>query len=139
MRPLSPAGTPAPCCRYGATKVLVEAAAAAAHWAHGQSIICLRLGAVLPEPPSAEALAGWLGPADLQQLVTRSVEAEEVGFAVYYGISANTRSYFDISNVTREIGYRPILDAEMYADRVPSGVSYGLCPSVSQLAPRHRH
>lgn len=127
-QPIDPANAPAPCCRYGASKALVEAAASAAHWSFGMSVVCLRLGAVMAVPGSADVLGGWLGPADLRQLMIRSIEAE-VGHGVYYGISANTRSPFSLLNAARELGYHPTLDAEDYAGRVAPGMDMGLCPA----------
>jgi uronate dehydrogenase len=43
-----------------------------------------------------------------------------VPFAVVYGISGNTRAYWDIANARRELGYAPEDDAERYADEILS-------------------
>ena len=45
------------------------------------------------------------------QLVWRSIEAD-VKFGIYYGISANSRRYWDISSAVEELGYEPEDDAE---------------------------
>jgi uronate dehydrogenase len=50
------------------------------------------------------------------QLVWRSIEAsEKIDFAIYYGISGNTRAYFDIQNAREEIGYKPEDNSEDHA------------------------
>jgi uronate dehydrogenase len=48
-------------------------------------------------------------------LTWRSIEAEAVKFGVFYGISANTRAYWDIDNGRRLLGYEPEDDAEDFA------------------------
>ncbi len=40
------------------------------------------------------------------------------GFAVLYGISANTRAWWDLEP-GRQLGYEPLDDAEAFADRIP--------------------
>jgi len=48
------------------------------------------------------------------QLVWRGIEAD-VRFGIYYGISANTRAYWDIQSARQELGYAPEDDAERLA------------------------
>ena len=57
-------------------------------------------------------LSTWLSHRDCVQLVWRSLEAEGIRFGIYYGISGNTRAYWDISNAREELGYEPEDDAE---------------------------
>jgi uronate dehydrogenase len=38
-----------------------------------------------------------------------------VKFGIYYGISNNTRAYWDTENARKEIGYAPEDNAEDYA------------------------
>ncbi|MEQ4209179.1 NAD(P)-dependent oxidoreductase [Actinopolymorpha sp. B9G3] len=121
--PVDPDWAPAPCCAYGATKALAEALARVRAYQTGRSVVALRLGATSAEPGDVTALAGWLGPADLQQLVVRALEAD-VTFAVCHGVSANTRSDWLVRN---PIGYEPVLDSEDYADQVPVDDYWALC------------
>jgi nucleoside-diphosphate-sugar epimerase len=113
----------APCCTYGATKAFAEALGAAYAYRTGATVVALRLGATAAEPPASSALGAWLGTADLRQLVLRGLRAE-VGFAVCHGMSANTRSDWDLRNA---IGYQPTLDSEPYADGVPDEDGWGPC------------
>jgi hypothetical protein len=128
--PVDPDWSPAPCCAYGATKALAEALGRVRAYLTGQAVVALRLGATSAEPGDVTALAGWLGPADLQQLVVRAVEAD-VTFAVCHGVSANTRSDWDVRN---PIGYAPVLDSEDYADRVPVDDYWALCSPGTSTA-----
>jgi nucleoside-diphosphate-sugar epimerase len=125
-RPIDPAWTPAPCCRYGATKGFAEAAARAYSYQYGLAAICLRLGATFAKPWNTSMLGGWFAPEDLGQLVLRSLDSDVV-FGIYHGISANTRSDWDISNATAELGYRPTANAEIFVDSVPVSDEGGLC------------
>jgi nucleoside-diphosphate-sugar epimerase len=122
--PVDPDWPPAPCCPYGATKAFAEALGRAHTFQDPDvTVIALRFGATSAEPGDVTALTSWLGPADLQQLVVRALEAD-VRFAVCHGVSANTRSEW----ITRNpLGYEPTLDSEAYADRVPDGTYWSLC------------
>jgi nucleoside-diphosphate-sugar epimerase len=125
-RPIDPMWTPRPCCRYGATKVFAEAAARAYAYQHGLSAVCLRLGGTFEKPWNTGMLGGWLGPADLQRLVMGALTAD-LQFGIYHGISANTRSEWDIENARAELGYQPICDSEIFASSIPGSSEGGLC------------
>ncbi len=125
-RPIDPMWTPRPCCRYGATKEFAEAAARAHAYQHGLSAVCLRLGGTFEKPWNTGMLGGWLAPADLQQLVIGALTAD-IEFGIYHGISANTRSEWDIENARNELGYHPTCDAEIFASSVPISTDGGLC------------
>jgi uronate dehydrogenase len=47
----------------------------------------------------------------------RCVEAENVGFLTIWGVSANTRSWWNNSGAER-LGYQPTQDAEAYAEEI---------------------
>ncbi len=105
---------------YGVSKAFGEDLGRYYVDAFGLSVICLRIGSFQP----AEAvinrggdriLSSWLSHRDTVQLVWRSIEAESVGFGVYFGISNNTRAYWDLQNAREELGYEPEDDAEAYA------------------------
>lgn len=113
----------APCCAYGATKAFGEAMGRAHAYRSGASVVALRLGATTAEPPATSALSGWLGRADLCQLVVRALEAD-VSYAVCAGVSANTRTTWDLRN---SLGYRPVLDSEDHAATVPVDDGWGPC------------
>lgn len=124
--PIDPTWAPAPCCAYGASKAFDEALASV-YAARGHlSTIGLRLGATDPEPTQRRQLAGWLGPADLRQLVVRALEADVRG-GVYPGVSANSRQRWDLRTAGTDLGYVPALDSEDWADRVEDGPDLTTC------------
>jgi hypothetical protein len=64
-------------------------------------------------------LGAFISARDLQQLFVRSLEAEHiedewsVPFQIFYGISNNTRAFWNIANARRVIGYDPEDDSEV--------------------------
>ncbi len=102
-------------CHYGLSKVWGETFARM-YWAkHGIETVALRIGTFMDCPPrSARELASWLGREDLHRLVLRAIDAEGVGFAPVWGISANTRAWYDLAE-PNAIGYEPQQDAEDWA------------------------
>lgn len=114
-----------PCCTYGATKAFAEAYARTVADGGGPSVVCLRLGGVVPRPTDTGNLLGWLSPGDLRLLV-RAALAADVRYGCYFGVSANTRGMFDYANAVDELGYRPESDSEAYAADVAPGDG-GLC------------
>ena len=65
---------------------------------HGIEGISLRIGTTMGRPPENERhLSTWMGTEDLVQLVMSSIEARDVGYAAVWGVSANTRAYYDLS------------------------------------------
>jgi hypothetical protein len=104
--PVDPAWPPAPCCAYGATKAFDEALARVYAYRSTMSLIGLRLGLCAPEASAAEAAAGWLGPADLQQIVIRALDTD-VTFGVYHAMSWPSRRRWNLAATMSELGYEP--------------------------------
>lgn len=105
---------------YGASKAFGESVGRYYVDAFGLSVICLRIGwfqtdEAVRNRKSDHILSTWLSHRDTVQLVWRSIEAESVKFGIYYGISNNTRAYWDIRNAREELGYEPEDNAEDYA------------------------
>jgi hypothetical protein len=70
-------------------------------------------------------LGAYLSARDLQQLVIKSIETENiedehgVPWQVFYGISNNTRAFWSLANARRVIGYAPEDDSEvLFADDI---------------------
>ena len=102
---------------YGVSKAFGEDLARFYADEFGLSVICLRIGTFRPERDVVERdddriLSTWLSPRDAVQLVTRSLDTS-VLFGIYYGISANTRAYWDLQNARADLGYHPVDDAEL--------------------------
>lgn len=108
---------PRPDTFYGVGKVAAEAVTHLYVDRHGLSAVCLRIGSFLDRPTSRRALSTWLSPADAVRLLHASLTAPGVGFAVVYGVSANTRGWWDLGPA-RALGYQPRDDAEAYAEEI---------------------
>ena len=108
---------PKPDGRYGVSKVFGEALGSLYADKYGMEVFCIRIGNVNPVPIDKRRLSIWFSPRDLAQLVTIGIEHPEIRFEIVYGVSRNTRSWYDNSNAYR-LGYQPQDDAESYAKEV---------------------
>ena len=112
--PVAPEMVVRPDSLYGVSKAFGEALGRFYVDEYGMSVICVRIGSFQPHPRNPRMLATWLSPRDFAQLVWRGIESD-VPFGVFYGISGNTRRYWDISNAQSLLGYAPEDDAEEFA------------------------
>ena len=101
---------------YGASKAYGEDLGRYYSDAFGLSVICLRIGSFQPDEAvinrgSDRILSSWLSHRDTVQLIWRSIETD-IQFGIYFGISGNTRAYWDLSNAREELGYAPEDDSE---------------------------
>lgn len=112
---------PRPDSFYGVGKVCDEALARLYAEKFHLEVACLRIGTFTDRPRDERTLATWLSHRDAISLVRSCLQAPDLGFAVVYGVSANTRSWWDNPQAER-VGYRPVDDAEEFAGTVqPSG------------------
>jgi uronate dehydrogenase len=109
-----------PDSRYGLSKAFGEDLAALYAYKHRVRGFCMRIGTCFPEPMNARALATWLSYADLERLVKVGLTADYT-YEIVYGVSRNTRSWWDNSNAYR-LGYDPQDNAETFAEKL-SGVA----------------
>lgn len=97
---------------YGVTKCFGEALARYMAEQEGVSAICLRIGAFQPRE-SAESDKGismmdaWVSRRDLNQLIERSIDVENLKFAILHGLSDNRFKRLDISDARELVGYQP--------------------------------
>ncbi len=105
---------PKPDGRYGVSKVFGEALASLYADKYGLRCLCIRIGNAGPVPIDKRRLSLWISPRDLAQLVTIGIEHPDLAFEIVYGVSANTRSWYDNRNAYR-LGYRPQDNSEPYA------------------------
>jgi uronate dehydrogenase len=106
---------PRPDTYYGVAKVTMEALGSLYADRYGMDVVCLRIGSAFPEPTTLRMLATWLSPADTVSLVDAALTAPSPGFSVVWGVSANTRNWWDLT-AARALGYEPEDDAEVYAE-----------------------
>jgi uronate dehydrogenase len=108
---------PRPDTYYGVSKVFGEALGSLLVDRYGLEVVCLRIGSWKQYPETVRELSSWLSPADGVRLISAALTAPDVGFAVVYGISANTRAWWDLAPA-RALGYLSVDDAEDYAEQV---------------------
>jgi len=102
---------------YGVSKVADEALASLYADRHGMQTVCLRIGQCDDVPRTTFDLGIWLSPGDAVRLVDAALRGPVDGPTIAYGISANTRGWWDLTTA-RALGYEPQDDAERYADAV---------------------
>ncbi len=84
---------------------------------HGIDAVACRIGSFLEEPASVRGLSTWLSHGDCVRMVEAALTTPAPGYAVLYGISANTRAWWDLEP-GRTLGYEPVDDGAAYADAV---------------------
>ena len=110
---------PRPDTFYGVAKVAAEALMSLYADRHGLDTVSCRIGSFLPQPASVRGLSTWLSEDDCVRMVEAALTAPAPGFAVLYGVSDNTRGWWDLAP-GRALGYDPLDDAEDHADDVPA-------------------
>ena len=108
---------PKPDSRYGVSKVFGEALGSLYADKYGMEVFNIRIGNVNPQPVDKRRLAIWISPRDLAQLVSIGIDHPDIRFEIVYGISDNTRAWFDNSNATR-LGYKPQDKSEPFAEAI---------------------
>jgi nucleoside-diphosphate-sugar epimerase len=103
---------------YGVSKVTGEALGALYHHRYGLDVICVRILTCFPKPPDARALSTWLSPDDGARLFEACLAAEQPGYRVVYGVSANTRGGWVSLEGAAALGYSSKDDAEAYAAEI---------------------
>lgn len=106
---------PRPDTYYGVAKVAMEALGSLYADRYGMDVVCLRIGSAFPEPTTVRMLATWLSPGDTLSLVDAALRTPDPGYAVVWGVSANTRNWWDLT-AARALGFEPADDAEIYAE-----------------------
>ena len=97
---------------YGVSKCFGEALARYMAEKEGLSAICLRIGAFQPIEAARDAggvgmLDAWVSQRDLNQLIEKSIDVENLKFAIFHGLSDNRFKRLDISDARALLGYRP--------------------------------
>ena len=102
---------------YGLSKVWGEAMTRMYWDKHGIEGISVRIGTAIEKPTEFRHLSTWLGNDDLVQLITRCITVPDIGYLAVWGVSANTRSYWNNAAAAR-LGYQPTQNAEDYAAEI---------------------
>ncbi len=103
---------------YGLSKVWGEAMTRMYWDKHGIEGISVRIGTAMGKPPEhLRHLSTWFGTEDLVQLMMRCIEAPEVGYMAVWGVSDNTRGYWQPSGA-EALGYQPRQNSEAFAAEI---------------------
>ena len=105
---------PRPDTFYGVGKVAAEALLSLYADRYDLDAVSCRIGSFLPQPETARHLSTWLSHDDCVRMVEAALTTTAPGFAVLYGISANTRAWWDLAP-GHALGYHPQDDAEEFA------------------------
>jgi uronate dehydrogenase len=108
---------PRPDTFYGVAKVAAEALLSLYADRHGIGAVAMRIGSFREEPTTVRELSTWLSPADGVRMVDAAVRTTAPGCTVVYGVSANTRGWWDLAP-GRSIGFVPVDDAEDHAGSI---------------------
>jgi len=108
---------PRPDSYYGVSKVFGEAMGRMYADKFGLQVASLRIGAYRPEPSDLRQLAVWVSPRDMVELVRCCIEAPDFSYVTAWGVSANTRSFWD-NREAEIVGYVPHDNAEDWAERI---------------------
>jgi uronate dehydrogenase len=103
---------------YGLSKVWGEAMARMYWDKHGIEGISVRIGTAMGKPPeNFRQLSTWFGTEDLVQLMMQCITVPDVGYMAVWGVSNNTRSYYDNTGA-EQLGYRPTQNSEDFAAEI---------------------
>lgn len=116
-----PADTPVrPDTLYGVSKAFGEALGRYYVDRYGFDVVALRIGTCDWRPHDHRALGTWLSPDDCARLVDAALRVPNPGYAVVWGVSANTRRSWSLA-AGHAIGYHPVDDAEVFAAELGPG------------------
>jgi uronate dehydrogenase len=106
---------------YGLSKAWGESLGRLYWDKHGIETVNVRIGSCLPKPTEFRHLSTWFGHEDLFHMIDRVINVESIGFAVVWGVSNNTRSYWaqeGASDDAKRLGYEPKQNAEDWAEEI---------------------
>lgn len=112
---IGPSDPPRPDGNYGLSKLFGEGIAQLYFDRYGIETVSLRIGTATPAPPDRRGLSTWLSLRDLAGLVTAALTQPNVGALVAYGMSGNTRGWWDTQAAWDRLGFQPQDDAEAHA------------------------
>ncbi len=100
---------------YGVTKCFGEALGRYMAEQEDLSVIALRIGWFQPHSSAQQErgiqmIDSWVSQRDLHQLIERSIDVENLQFAIFHGLSDNQFKRLDISDAQALLGYAPVDD-----------------------------
>jgi dTDP-4-dehydrorhamnose reductase len=98
---------------YGVTKCFGEALGRYMAEQENLSVIALRFGAFQPVETAHDAQKGiklldmFVSRRDVNQIIERSIDVENLRFGIFFGVSDNLYKRYDISDARELLGYAP--------------------------------
>jgi uronate dehydrogenase len=102
---------------YGVSKCFGENLSRFYFDRHGIETVCLRIGSSFPAPKDRRMLATYLSYGDLVELVRCALFAPQVGHTVIFGVSDNSRRWWD-NRRAAHLGFVPRDSADPERARV---------------------
>ena len=100
---------------YGVSKASGEALGRYYAEAFGIETLCLRIGSFTEaDRPIKRSFATLLAHSDCTSLINACLRAKGVLFDIFYGVSANTWSFWDTSHARDVLGWIPQVNAERF-------------------------
>ncbi|PYC83195.1 NAD-dependent dehydratase [Streptomyces tateyamensis] len=118
---------------YGLSKVFGEGIGSLYADKYGLEVVAVRIGSCFPVPRTVRMLESWLSPADAVDLFRACLTTPGLRYEVVYGISANSRAWWDLAPA-RKLGYDPQDDAEAFAADVLMA-----CGPLDESDPEYRY
>lgn len=112
-----------PSSLYGLSKSFGENLARLFYDRYGIETVCLRIAMCFPEPTTHRMLRSYLSYDDLRSLVSRALVANDVGFAVVYGVSNNRDLLWRNPDAAR-IGWQPKDSSEPFRAAVDAATPH---------------
>jgi uronate dehydrogenase len=106
-----------PDSRYGLSKMFGEGLASLYAYKHGIGSLAIRIGNLGDKPLDKRRLSIWLKTEDLLKLIRIGLEKPDLLFEIVYGMSDNSRAWWDNSRAT-QLGYRPEGKSEDFAPAI---------------------
>jgi len=109
---------------YGACKIFCEALGHFYSDRYDMSVICIRLGGVLPQnvPTLRRQYPGYLSHSDCIQMVDLCLGApESIKFDVFHASSENQHRWRDTSHAKKILGWKPTGSADNFEIEDPGG------------------
>ncbi len=119
-----------PDTRYGLSKCWGEAVAALYADKYGVETLNIRIGNAADVPQTLRALALWTSARDLAQLIAIGLEHPDIRCEIVYGISRNSRAWYDNSNAYR-LGYKPQDSADDHVAAAEAGEKTAVQDEIS--------
>ena len=102
---------------YGLSKCFGEDLSRLYFDRYGIETVCLRIGSSFPAPKDRRMLSTFLSYDDLTELVRVSLFTPRVGHTIVYGVSDNSRKWWD-NHKAAHLGFKPRDSADRERERI---------------------